>query len=223
MDYGDWEPYYLQILKDFGFDRAKDEEAARLLAGLLPSPRAGPGDIRARLEGRVVTVLGNGPALEQDLHLAQGVVVAADEATSVALPHGILPTIIVTDLDGRVRDQLEANRRGSLVAIHAHGDNIPSLRRWAPSFGASTLGTTQAKPFDEIHNFGGFTDGDRAVYLADAGGAGEIRLVGFDFENPNPKDRPTAVKLRKLAWARRLLEDLRKRRPLIDPSFASSG
>ena len=31
----DWEPYYLRILGRLGFDRAKDEEAAHLLASLL--------------------------------------------------------------------------------------------------------------------------------------------------------------------------------------------
>ncbi|MEE9593346.1 MAG: 6-hydroxymethylpterin diphosphokinase MptE-like protein, partial [Thermoplasmata archaeon] len=133
-----------------------------------------------------------------------------------------LPSVVVTDLDGRVEDQLEAHRRGALIAIHAHGDNMEALRRWTASFGPRTLGTTQAEPFEGIHNFGGFTDGDRAVYLADHFGAAEIRTVGFDFDRPNPKDQPTDVKLRKLAWARRLLEDLGRRRPLTDPSSASS-
>jgi uncharacterized Rossmann fold enzyme len=100
---------------------------------------------------------------------------------------------------------------------------MEALQRWTPSFGPRTLGTTQAEPFEGIHNFGGFTDGDRAAYLADHLGATEIRTVGFDFDRPNPKDQPTDVKLRKLAWARRLLEDLGRRRPLTDPSSASSG
>lgn len=223
MEWADWEPYYVQILRDFGFDRGRDEEAARLLARLLPDARAGPADMRHRLDARTVTVLGNGPNLEDELDHAEGVVVAADEATSVALRHGLVPSIIVTDLDGRVEDQVEAQAHGSFVVIHAHGDNTEALRRWTSSFGHRTLGTTQAEPSDEVHNFGGFTDGDRAVYLADHFGAGEIRMVGFDFTRPNPKDQPTAVKLRKLAWARRLLEDLGRRRPLTDPSSASSG
>ncbi len=223
MEWADWEPHYLEILRDFGFDRGRDEEASRILADLLPSPRAGPRDLGERLHDRVVTVLGNGPNLKDELGRAEGTIVAADEATTVALHGGILPDVIVTDLDGQVEDQIEAHKQGALVVIHAHGDNIDALRHWAPSFGPLSLGTTQAEPFDGIHNFGGFTDGDRAVYLADHFGAREIRLAGFDFDRPNPKDQPTAAKLRKLAWARRLLDDLRRRRPLIDPSFASSG
>ncbi|MFQ5985992.1 MAG: 6-hydroxymethylpterin diphosphokinase MptE-like protein [Thermoplasmata archaeon] len=223
MEWADWEPYYIQILEDFGFDRRMDEEAARLLARLLPSPHADPEELRELVGNRVVTVLGNGPDLADELGLVKGVVIAADEATSAALQYGLRPSIIVTDLDGQVEDQIEANRSGSFVVIHAHGDNIEALRRWTPAFGRRTLGTTQAEPFGEIHNFGGFTDGDRAVYLADYFGARVIRTVGFDFERPNPKDRPTAVKLRKLAWAQRLLEALGRTRPLSDPSSASSG
>ncbi|MFQ5908637.1 MAG: 6-hydroxymethylpterin diphosphokinase MptE-like protein [Thermoplasmata archaeon] len=223
MEWADWEPYYLQILEDFAFDREQDEEAARLLDRLLPKARARPEDLSDRVSQQEVTVLGNGPNLPEELVHARGVVIAADEATSVALRHDILPSVVVTDLDGRVEDQLEAHRRGALVVIHAHGDNMAALQRWTPSFGSRTVGTTQAEPFEGIHNWGGFTDGDRAVYLADHFGAKEIRTVGFDFERPSPKDQPTAVKLRKLAWARRLLEDLGRRRPLTDPSSASSG
>ena len=35
MDFRDWEPHYREILEYFGFDRAADEEAARLLASLM--------------------------------------------------------------------------------------------------------------------------------------------------------------------------------------------
>ncbi|MFQ5553193.1 MAG: 6-hydroxymethyl-7,8-dihydropterin pyrophosphokinase, partial [Thermoplasmata archaeon] len=121
MEWADWEPYYLQILEDFDFDRRMDEEAARLLARLLPAPHADPEELRERLGNRVVTVLGNGPDLADELGRIEGVVVAADEATSAALQSGLRPSIIVTDLDGQVEDQIEANRSGSFVVIHAHG------------------------------------------------------------------------------------------------------
>ena len=35
MDFDVWEPYYCEILEYFGFDRAQDEEAARVLASLM--------------------------------------------------------------------------------------------------------------------------------------------------------------------------------------------
>jgi uncharacterized Rossmann fold enzyme len=35
MDFAAWEPIYKQILEDFGFDRAGDEEAARFISRRL--------------------------------------------------------------------------------------------------------------------------------------------------------------------------------------------
>ena len=35
MNFTEWEPHYREIIEYFGFDRAADEEAARLLASLL--------------------------------------------------------------------------------------------------------------------------------------------------------------------------------------------
>jgi len=51
---------------------------------------------------------------------------------------------------------------------------VPKLR--------NPIGTTQLKPFGKLHNFGGFTDGDRAVCLAEHFKAGLIILAGMDFE-----------------------------------------
>lgn len=223
MDFARWEPHYRAILEEFGFDRHEDEEAARLLDRLLPRDRSSPEDLRPRLARRTVSVLGHGPDLEAQLDEVEGVVVAADEAVSVAMEGGLSVTAVVSDLDGRLDDLRAAQAAGATLVVHAHGDNRPALRRWVPTFGNRILGTTQARPFPGVHNFGGFTDGDRAAFLADHLDAGTIRLVGFDFERPHPKDRDPAVKRRKLAWARRLLQDLARRRPVIGPSFASSG
>lgn len=35
MRYSAWEPIYEEILKDFGFDRKKDEEAARIALEII--------------------------------------------------------------------------------------------------------------------------------------------------------------------------------------------
>ncbi|MFQ5837334.1 MAG: 6-hydroxymethylpterin diphosphokinase MptE-like protein [Thermoplasmata archaeon] len=223
MEYREWEPYYQQILSDFGFDRRRDEQAALILSQLLPPVTDAPVELRRALGGKVVTVLGNAPGLEAELPHATGTVIAADEAVSVALSKGILPDIVVTDLDGRIEDLLVAAKRGSIVIIHAHGDNMPALKKWAGRFSSSCMGTTQSRPFANIHNFGGFTDGDRAAFLADHFGAREIRLIGFDFEKPNPKDQPPEVKMKKLAWAKKLLGILRRRCPILFPSSSSSG
>ncbi len=202
MNWEEWEPLYRQILADFGFDRAKDEEAARKLGGLL-SGRVPP-DLRLLLAGKRVAVCGKGPNLEADLAtLRPGeVVVSANGATTRLLARGVLPAVVVTDLDGRLEDLLEANRRGAAMVVHAHGDNLDKLAAVARM--ERVLGTTQAEPFGSLRNFGGFTDGDRCVFLARAHGAASVRLLGFDFDDPSVGP----VKRKKLRWARKLLKGI---------------
>lgn len=112
-----------------------------------------------------------------------------------------MPGAVFTDLDGADDLFVEMNRRGTVMVVHAHGDNIPLLRQWVPRFPGPVLGTTQAAPLPRVHNFGGFTDGDRAVFAAEALGAREIRIIGFDLDDRSVD----AVKRGKLMWARDLL------------------
>lgn len=208
MDFREWEPFYVQILNDFGFSRTDDEAVARDLDVRLGGRRAAKTDLRRLIRGKDVTVAGNGPNLSDEIHEAHGVLIAADEATSVILGKGRRPALIVTDLDGFVEDQVKANDTGAIAVVHGHGDNGPAVRKWAPLFAGSTVATTQSKPVGGLHNFGGFTDGDRAVFLADHFGASNIRLLGFDFEHPSPKDLDPRMKQRKLDWAYILLSAL---------------
>jgi uncharacterized Rossmann fold enzyme len=74
---------------------------------------------------------------------------------------------------------------------------VPRLKRF--------IATTQAKPFNRVYNFGGFSDGDRCVFVAREFGASKIKLAGFDFEDPGVNQ----IKKKKLKWAKKLLEILR--------------
>lgn len=215
MDFQEWEPLYEQILREFGFSRAGDEHAAQVLDRSLGGTRISLESLRPIIDDRPVTVAGNAPGLKDELHRLTKVVIGADEATSVLLRHGRVPQVVVTDLDGRIEDQVDANRRGAVAVVHAHGDNVPAITQWAGRFPGKTLATTQSRPFGRVHNFGGFTDGDRGVFLADALGARSIRLVGFDFEHPNPKDHPIEVKRRKLDWAYVLIQRVLAEREAI--------
>lgn len=199
MRFEDWEPHYIEILDYFGFDRESDEAAADLLAGILPRD-----DIKALeslISGKTVTICGNGPCLASELDRREGVVIAADAAALVLYNAGILPDAIFTDLDGADDPFITMNEGKTIIVVHAHGDNMPLLRRWVPRFQGRLIGTTQAAPLPHIHNFGGFTDGDRAAFTADALGAARLNFIGFDLSD-------TAVdpmKKGKLFWARRLL------------------
>jgi hypothetical protein len=156
------------------------------------------------VRGQRVVVFGNAPTLDReldDLQLTDAVFLAADGATAVLLRRGILPDIIVTDLDGSFPDILKANREGSIAVVHAHGDNLDALSRYVPQLDG-VIGTAQCRPPEGLYNFGGFTDGDRCVFLAKELGAASIKLVGFDYED----DSVTPRKRRKLAWAKRLID-----------------
>jgi len=119
----------------------------------------------------------------------------------------IWPEIIVTDLDGDVPAQVEAAKKGAIAVLHAHGDNMDAVIEWVPRFSPPVIGTTQAEPFPGIYNFGGFTDGDRAVFMAIHFGARRIILKGFDWDNPTGKPIiDMELKRKKLKYARQLIE-----------------
>jgi len=199
MEFKDWEPYYCEILAYFGFDRAGDEKAARLLASLMP--RDNLLSLAALTCDNPVTVCGNAPCLKDELGKIHGVVFAADAAADVLDVHGIRPDAVFTDLDGASDRLLELNESGTIVVVHAHGDNIPLLEHWVPRFKGPLLATTQSSPLPHVHNFGGFSDGDRAVFAADELGAEQITVIGFDLDDTDVGP----VKRKKLFWARKLL------------------
>ncbi len=206
MEFSEWEPLYTEILADFGFDRAEDDASARILADLLHGRAGTLTDLRSIISGRDVAVCGNAPSLasEIDSIMPDQIVIAADGATTVLMVNRIIPDVIVTDLDGTIEDIITASEKGSFVVVHAHGDNIQAVRSVVPHLrGMRVLGTTQSEPFNDIHNFGGFSDGDRCVFLAKASGAASVMLFGFDYDDPDVND----VKKKKLGWAKRLIEE----------------
>ena len=189
MEFGLWEKYYKEILEDFGFSRENDEESAKLLDEILSTEGCLTLDELGEIVGfsNKFIIFGAGPSLKEhilmlkeDYDLKKYVLVAADGATTALVEERISPDIIATDLDGNLDDILIANLRGANVVIHAHGDNIDKIASLTPFF-TSVLGTTQAQPVGNLYNFGGFTDGDRALFLAVALGAEEITLAGMDF------------------------------------------
>ncbi len=206
MEFATWESLYRDICDDFGFDSHEDSKAARLLNSLIGTRASAFHILKECIANRQVTICGAGPSLKENIDRIDGTVITADEATSIVMNHQ-LPDIIVTDLDGNVEDQITANQEGCIVVIHAHGDNMKLLRRYAPCFPGPFVLTTQAKPFERVFNFGGFTDGDRAYLMAKQFGANTIQLLGFDFDVPRPKKgKSQEIKRRKLQWARRLIE-----------------
>lgn len=205
MRFKEWEPIYKEILEDFSFSQEEDERAAQLLSDILRDKEAvRPQEIGELIRGQDVVVCGDAPILDEQLQgfeKGDRVVISADGATTRLFRKGLIPDVVVSDLDGVIGDILYADRLGSMIVVHAHGDNIPQLREVVPQL-IHVMGTTQSRPLDNVYNFGGFTDGDRAVYLAKVLGAASIELLGFDYDDPDVTD----IKRKKLGWAKKLID-----------------
>lgn len=211
---------YRQIAAEFGYSERADREAAALLDASIACPLPLV-QVRRIVQGRTVLVAGAGPSLHRHARALRrfgvprgAALVSADSATGTLLEAArVVPDVVVTDLDGNRANALQrAAGAGAAMVVHAHGDNAGLLEGAAASLGPRCLGTSQCRPFGSLHNFGGFTDGDRAAFLADSLGAARIVLCGMDLcggrigsASATPASgRP--VKLRKLEWAGRLLE-----------------
>lgn len=219
MNLDTWFSWYRKIRDDFGFKREDDEKSADTLNSLLANQNPlKPSDIT--INDKVI-VFGAGPSLKKNINelkkinLQNYTLIAADGATTALLEEKITPDIIVTDLDGKIGDIIQANNQGSILVIHAHGNNRDNIKRYFPGL-KNILGTTQSVPLDRVYNMGGFTDGDRCVFLAIALGAKQIVLAGMDFgkivtrysrpDLANRVDRADEVKQKKLEYAFRLTQ-----------------
>ncbi len=210
MRFDEWSPIYESILSDMGYDRSSDEASARLLKVLMLNADLMTVDELSSMIGDEVSIFGAAKCLESDVEKISpsGTLISAGSATVRVMAMGIMPDIVVTDLDGDIDSQIQASERGAVTLIHAHGDNADLIARYAKEFRGRVVLTTQSSPDNVLYNFGGFTDGDRAVCLARHFGSSRIRLYGFDFDDPYPGDgKDLSIKLKKLKWAKRLIGD----------------
>ena len=210
MEFDTWEPVYESLLGDFGYPRAGDERARDRLATLLADRSTYDPDGMG-LDGASVAIAGAGPSLEAEADRASAgdLVVAASTATDRLEAVGVGVDCMVTDLDKNPETGRRLTESGTPVAVHAHGDNVPAVEEHVPTYDpAFVIPTTQAAPAGPVRNFGGFTDGDRAAFLADHFGAASLAFVGWDFDDP----AVGPAKRQKLRWAERLLHWLERRR-----------
>ena len=221
MDYTQWKPYYDNITKDLQIDQKKDEIASYIFDQLIYRYHENYIDeaiLKRKLFMKNIFIFGAAPSLENDVQEYQdffddSVTIAADGATSAFLKFDIIPDIIITDLDGIIPDQLYANNNHAIMIIHAHGDNISVVQKTIPKIKGLYFGTTQTNPaqYHHLKNYGGFTDGDRAVFLSDNFRPSQIFLGGFDC-NANPgvysfqKKKNLERKRKKLLWCQKLLK-----------------
>jgi hypothetical protein len=206
-----WKKRYLLILKELNYSQKKDKESAIILDSILKKTNTAD-KILKLIEGKTVFVIGSGPSLSNAIpklkKLRKSIKIAADSSLKPLVDNGIIPDIVVTDLDGDENTIKKIAKTKSIFVIHAHGDNIEKLEMVKKI--RNCIGTTQSNPFNKIQNFGGFTDGDRGVFLANYFGAKKIILFGMDFGNrigkfSNTKKSDRKMKLKKLEIGESLL------------------
>ena len=195
MKLQEWFEIYYQILSDFGFDEKMDQESAKLMHKLAGGKLLDKSEIERIVNGKNVSVIGGAITsyVEDEVIITAGKSILRWMKMSSRVPD-----IHVTDMEESADILSFIQKKGCLLVLHAHGDNIERIRDVIPRV-ESFVGTTQHRPFNRIYNFGGFTDGDRAVLIAKRFGARRIRLHGFSFDGEG-------IKGKKLMWAKKILE-----------------
>ena len=193
-----WWPFQEEINSQFGFSKSREEVSSRLISRLY-QPQ---GNLSKLLLQNTVTIVGAGITANEII--PDGVLVAADGAVSACLKRDLIPDIVVTDLDGHLPDMVLANKKGSKIVVHGHGDNLSRLFEFSTEIQPISLTTTY--PSSNTNCWGGFTDGDRSLMMSLGLGADLVNLVGFNFEKVGEyTGKFSFKKLQKLSWARKIV------------------
>ncbi len=199
-----WWDYQSQIETQFGFSIIR-EDVASSLASRIPTKNV---DMVNLVNDRNWTVVGagiNSKTVINDLNL-----IVADGALRACLERGLVPEIIVTDLDGYMADLIWAFDNGSNIIVHAHGDNIAQCHQYSKHIVPSSV--TSTYPSESTECWGGFTDGDRALMMALSLGCKSVELVGFDFTRVgNYSGYYSPRKMEKLVWAEKIIKECMQR------------
>ncbi|NHJ32321.1 MAG: DUF115 domain-containing protein [Asgard group archaeon] len=226
---------YEQICSSLSIDPETDQAATKVLHSNLTFllVRKTLRKLKSIIKDRNILVFAPGPSLSNSLEQLHAilknprnetVVIAVDGAVKALYENDITVDAIVTDLDGSIPTIRESLKNGSIVVVHAHGDNITKIKEISdilPKEGI--IGTTQTKETSKVKNLGGFTDGDRAAYLAANLQAKSVVFFGFDFgeivgkfSKPeiNTEDfQAPERKLIKFSFAKKLLSQLPRQYP----------
>ena len=174
-------------------------------------------EVPGHLRNRKAEIFGPSEYLARSIDGDTVKIVADSGITEFLSLYGHVPDIIVTDLDGDTREIMECYTEGTFLFVHSHGDNMQIIERFSASMDGNFQGTTQNVPLHNVRNYFGFTDGDRAAYIAMELGSASIRLHGFDFSVPVAKPgKSSERKLKKLEIAQRLIS-------LLDRDMKESG
>ncbi|MHA2366138.1 MAG: 6-hydroxymethylpterin diphosphokinase MptE-like protein, partial [Candidatus Hodarchaeales archaeon] len=176
MNWEMWRPYYIEVVELLGINSKADLNAANKYLDLTRQYRSTgyeiylKGIFQQKENIKRVWVFGAGPSLIEDFQVfvkhfnpLTDFVMAADGATVFLLQNEVLPDVIVSDYDGDLNALHFCCQQGSLLQLHAHGDNYSIVQEEFPIFVQEglVLPTVQTEPKPPfLFNYGGFTDGD---------------------------------------------------------------
>mgnify|MGYP006130581265 CR=1 FL=1 len=163
---------------------------------------------------RVVII---GAAVEKqeiaELNLENTAVIAADGSVGAMIDYEFL-TCVISDLDGGQHIDLAAEKSQRFV-LHAHGDNLTKWQNIVENWSQLKtppeiiLSHQTNENMNGMYNFGGFTDGDRAVCFALWAGVKvkQIELIGFSTKKVGAWSGTTNQdrKMKKLSWMKKIL------------------
>ena len=207
-----WKTQFNEIRKEFGYLEKDDLISVKKLDSILKDKNS-KNQLQKIIKGKTVFIIGAGPSLTKSLkHIKNSenvVKIVADGAVKALIEKNIKPDILVTDLDGDLESIEKIGKTKIPIIVHAHGDNYEKLEIVKKL--KNVVGSTQTRKFGKVENFGGFTDGDRCVFLAEYFDARKIVLIGMDFGQKIGKyskqriaDRKTKIK--KLKFGKRIVE-----------------
>ena len=207
-----WKTQFKEIRKEFGYLEKDDLISARKLDSLLKRKNS-KRQFQDMIQGKTVFIIGAGPSLTKSLKYIKKsknvTKIVADGAVRALLEKNIKPNILVTDLDGDLKSIEKIGKTKIPIIVHAHGDNYEKLEIVKKL--KNVVGSTQTRKIGKIENFGGFTDGDRCVFLAEYFNASKIVLIGMDFGQKIGKyskhrivDRK--IKIKKLKFGKKIAE-----------------
>ena len=207
-----WKTQFKEIRKEFGYLEKDDLISVKKLDSLLKGKKSTK-QFQNMIRGKTIFIIGAGPSLTRSLKYIKKskniTKIVADGAVRALLEKNIKPNILVTDLDGDLKSIEKIGKTRIPIIVHAHGDNYEKLEIVKKL--KNVVGSTQTRKIGKIENFGGFTDGDRCVFLAEYFNASKIVLIGMDFGQKIGKyskhrivDRKTKIK--KLKFGKKVVE-----------------
>ena len=207
-----WKTQFKEIRKEFGYLEKDDLISVKRLDSLLKRKNS-KRQFQNMIQGKTVFIIGAGPSLTKSLKYIKKskdvTKIVADGPVRALLEKNIKPDILVTDLDGDLKSIEKIGKTKIPIIVHAHGDNYEKLEIVKKL--KNVVGSTQTRKIGKIENFGGFTDGDRCVFLAEYFNASKIVLIGMDFGQKIGKyskhrivDRK--IKIKKLKFGKKIVE-----------------